>query len=70
MCLCVPSDALIAYGVKDFFHLVGYVRIGGIIFVNCYRSVAIDVVKVRPSKLFGIFRLPSPLRPRELLGIR
>jgi len=70
MSLCVPSNTLIAYSVKDFFHLVGYVQMGGIISVNCYESVAVNVVKVCPSKLFGIFRLLSPLRPHELLRIR
>jgi hypothetical protein len=70
MSLCVPGDALIACGVKDFFRLAGYVRTGGIIFVNYHKSVAVDVVKVRPGKLFGIFRQLSPLRPYKLLRIR
>ena len=53
---CVLSDAFTASGV--------------IISVNGRGSVAVDVIKVRAGKLYGILRLLSPLRPHELLRIR
>ncbi len=52
----ILSDALTASGV--------------IISVNGHGSVAVDVIKVRAGKLYGILRLLSPLRPRELPRIR
>jgi len=53
---CILSNALSASSV--------------IISVNGRGSVVVDVIKVRAGKLYGILRLPSPLRPRELPRIR